>query len=442
MDLVHPKSVECTKSELDLFSIPATQVSLEKGKWIDHLPVSSLAENGAITFLTPGTEDYIDLSKTILVVRAKVTKPDGTNLDNDAKVGPVNNFMHALFKQIDVFIKDKQVTQSAGTYAYRSFLETLLNYGPSAKESQLTASLFFKDTAGKMEIADPTLGAANANMGLKNRYEFSKESKIVEMAGPLFCDVFFTERLLLSYVDLKVVLNRSSNAFCLMSSARDADFKINLVDVYLKVRKVRVNPSITLAHEVALKKGPAVYPIRRTECKSFIVPAGNPSLQKDNVFNGFVPKSFVFGLVESTAFNGNFQRNPFNFKHFNMSSVSITINGEAIPFKPIQLSFGANKRFIEAFCSQFSGTGKMNYNTGNGISRDEFEKGYAVYAFDLTPDMCSTSNHFNLVQKGSLSIEIQFSTAPTEAVSLVCYGEFENLIQIDSDRNVVYDFVN
>ena len=73
MDLVHPKSAECTKSELDLFSVPAKQVSLEKGKWIDHPPVSSLAKNCAITFLTPGTEDYIDLSKTILVVNAKVT---------------------------------------------------------------------------------------------------------------------------------------------------------------------------------------------------------------------------------------------------------------------------------------------------------------------------------------------------------------------------------
>ena len=89
--------------------------------------------------------------------------------------------------------------------------------------------------------------------------------------------------------------------------------------------------------------------------------------------------------------------------------------------------------------AQFSDTGKMYYNTGNGISREEFAKGYAVYAFDLIPDMCSSSPHFNLVQKGNLSIDIQFSAAPTEAVSLVCYGEFESLIQIDSDRNVFYD---
>ena len=225
-----------------------------------------------------------------------------------------------------------------------------------------------------------------------------------------------------------------------MSSVDDADHKVKLVDAYLKLRKVKVSPSISLAHEVALKKGPAIYPIRRVECKSFIIPTGNPSLRKDNVFNGLVPKSFVICLVESTAFNGAYKKNPYNFQHFDVSSVGISVNGEDMPFKPLQLSFGANPRFIEAFCTLFSGTGKMYFNTGNYISRDEFPNGYSIYAFDLTTDMCGSSPHFNVVQKESLTVDIKFSAAPGSAVSLVCYGEFENLIQIDSERNVVYDY--
>ena len=71
-----------------------------------------------------------------------------------------------------------------------------------------------------------------------------------------------------------------------------------------------------------------------------------------------------------------------------MSSVGISVSGEDMPFKPLQLSFGANPRFIEAFCTLFSGTGKMYFNTGNDISRDEFPNGYSIYAFDLTADMC------------------------------------------------------
>ena len=291
-----------------------------------------------------------------------------------------------------------------------------------------------------MDVADPTLVAGNANLGLKTRYGFSKRSGVIEMVGPIFSDVFFTERLLLSFVDLKVVLNRNSNEFCLMASEDTADYRLKVTDAYLKIRKVKISPSISLAHEVALKKGPAIYSVRRIECKSLIIAAGNPSLRKDNVFNGLVPKTFVFGLVDSEAFNGAYKKNPFNFQNFNVSSVGISVNGEDMPFKPMQLSFGANPKYVEAFSTMFSGTGKMYYNSGNDISRDEFPNGYAIYAFDLTADMCGSSPHFNVVQRGNLAVDIKFSAAPTTAVSLVCYGEFENLIQIDSERNVIYDY--
>ena len=47
--------------------------------------------------------------------------------------------------------------------------------------------------------------------------------------------------------------------------------------------------------------------------------------------------------------------------------------------------------------------------------------------------MCGSSLHFNVVQPGNLAIDIKFSNAPTAAVSLVCYGEFENTIYIDAE---------
>ena len=38
--------------------------------------------------------------------------------------------------------------------------------------------MFYKDTAGKMDVADPTLEVNNANLGFKTRYGFSKEIKV------------------------------------------------------------------------------------------------------------------------------------------------------------------------------------------------------------------------------------------------------------------------
>ena len=117
-----------------------------------------------------------------------------------------------------------------------------------------------------------------------------------------------SERLLLSYVHLKILMNRNVDDFCLMASEADADYWVKLTEVYLKIRKVKVNPSISIAHELALKKGPAIYPVRRVECKSFIIPAGNPSLRKENLYNRLVPKMIIFGMVDSAAFNGAYKK--------------------------------------------------------------------------------------------------------------------------------------
>ena len=183
------------------------QVNLEKRLWIDHQPVSSVSDAGPITFVCPGTEDCQRPFWWF------ANKANGNDLHAGEKVGIVNSFLHSLFTQVDVFLKEKQVTQATGTYAHRAYLETLLNYGSAAKQSQLTAGMFYKDLAGKMDVADPTLAAANANTGLKKRYASSHESGIIKMAGPLLCDTFRREPLLLSFVDLKIILNRRRTNF-------------------------------------------------------------------------------------------------------------------------------------------------------------------------------------------------------------------------------------
>ena len=127
--------------------------------------------------------------------------------------------------------------------------------------------------------------------------------------------------------------------------------------------------------------------------------------------------------------------NPYNFKTYTSSFIGITVNREEVPFRPLQLSYtSATIRYIEVYLSMFFGTRKLFYCVGNGVSRDDFKDGCALYAAHLKPDMCGSSDHFNVVQRGNLALNLKFTTAPTAAVSLMCYPEFENMIHIDSER--------
>jgi len=155
---------------------------------LEYHPLSTLADESPIEFEVNGSgEDYIDYANTYLHVRAKITQADGTDIANNAPVGPVNLFLHSLFSQVS--LNGTQITPSMNTYPYRAMIETLLSYGGDAKESQLTSELFFKDMAGRMDTVDFT--KANRNSGLYKRSRFTNQSHEVDMMGRLHCDMFF-----------------------------------------------------------------------------------------------------------------------------------------------------------------------------------------------------------------------------------------------------------
>lgn len=163
---------ECTKSELDLFAAPHFQTNIDKAKWGEYFPVSTVSDSGPLDFKISGSgEEYTDLKHVWLHVKVKVTKSDGTDLvDGTDKVGPGNLFLQTMFSEVIVSLNDKVITESTNTYPYKAMLITLLTYGSDAKKSQLTAELFYKDTAGKMDVVDPS--AASPNQGLKTRFGF------------------------------------------------------------------------------------------------------------------------------------------------------------------------------------------------------------------------------------------------------------------------------
>ena len=100
MTFVDYEARECTKSELDLFTIPVTQTSIHKGQWIGYHPLRSITDTGSIEFNVSGTgEEYLDLARAQHYVKAKITKANGTALDADTQVGPVNLFLHSPFSQ-------------------------------------------------------------------------------------------------------------------------------------------------------------------------------------------------------------------------------------------------------------------------------------------------------------------------------------------------------
>ncbi|RLJ22613.1 hypothetical protein DJ031_00495 [bacterium endosymbiont of Escarpia laminata] len=436
MAFVHKQSCEGLKSELDLFAVPPTQTSIIDSHVVEHQPMSSLDSGGPIEFLIPGSgDDYTDVAATMLHVQAKITKADGSDLDVAEPVGPVNNWLHSLFSQVDVYLNGTLVTPSTNTYPYRAYIETLLSYGNDAKETQLTSQLWCKDPSNRMESVEIDGDASNA--GFVTRRASTVGSRVVDMMGRIHADFFLQDKFLINGVDMKVRMVRSKDAFALMAGGGNTAYKIKIVNAALFVKKVTLNPGVQMAHITTLEKNTAKYPMRPVHCKVFSIPAGTRSYTHENLFLGALPKRLVVCCIDNDAFNGSFAKNPFNAKNNHINFFAVYADGRQIPTKPFQPKFDSNL-FVRSYHSLFTSTGKVWQDEGNGLTLEDFRHGYTFFGLDLTPDGCDDCS-FHLVEKSNLRMELHFCEALPTTVDIVVYAEFEAVLEIDKNRNVIFD---
>jgi len=57
----------------------------------------------------------------------------------------------------------------------------------------------------------------------------------------------------------------------------------------------------------------------------------------------------------------------------------------------------------------------------------------------LTADL-GDDDHFNPVKHRNLRLALKFGEALTETVTVIAFAEFDNVIELDRDRNVLVDF--
>jgi len=429
MSLIHPLSEECSKSELELFSIPPTQVAIQSSYTNQYNPISSIVEASVIDFAIAGNADeYIALADTELCVTAKIEKEDGSALTaaESVTIAPCNYFLHSLFSQIDVTVGDRLVSGATNSYPYVAYLESLLSFSPDVKESQLASSLWVHDN--------------NKDENFKKRSAISKQSAVFQMVGRLHVDFFKTPRLLVNNVDLHVRLTRSKDSFCVEGNA-DCTIspKVVISECCLKIRKVRPSPTIFTEHQRILQTSNCRYPYRKVVTKVVSIPSGNQSVHCDNLFLGQLPVRLVVGFVYHENFNGALKTSPFDFPHLNLNYLALNVNGIQVPARPLTPNFDGN-RYGEAYMTLFHGMGISWKNSTHGITPDVYKNGCALYAFDLTPDDCgNSSSHVNLVNSGVLRLEAKFSKNLSKSVNLICYAEMENVVEIDFSRNVIVE---
>ncbi|XP_046338236.2 uncharacterized protein F54H12.2-like [Haliotis rufescens] len=430
MALLNDKEFEeLVPESLNLFTLPSYQTSVQKHYFVNVRPLSQINDSTPLEFhVSNSGGDYVDLKRTRLHLNVKVTQTDGTALAEDENVAPVNLFLQSLFSQVTVYLQNQLVSSTNNHYAYKSMMKTLLEYGAEAKTTQLTAQLFYKDVAEQNSDLESSDVTGSINGGMSSRASYIADSKVLTMSGPIYEDIFDMNRYLLNEVDLTLKMYRSNHKFCLMSSVTEHEFKIQILDAYLQVCKVKVNPALILAHNTLFEKTNALYPYTKNEVKVTSIPTTQQTHCIDNVSNP-VANRYVVGLVDSSSLNGSYTGNPFNFKSSMLKKMTLYIDGVSVPGQPTEADD------VACYVNMLDGMGLWKENKGNAITRSEFLLGNALFVFDIDK-MCADSEYLNLVKSGSVRLELEFKWPLITTLSCVVLTQRNSIIEIDQARNV------
>ena len=421
-------------SELSIFSIVPNQVAIEKIYFSECRPVSSYStEDTPIEIAIPGQgNEYIDLRRSRLYVKCKIVKSDGSPLTSSEKTGIINIPLQSMWSQIDTYMNGKLVSLNTSYYPWKAYMKLLLSNGGDVGHSQLQSQLFFLDDYDLNDV-DPVAGS---NGGLAQRYQFTKDSNIFDLEGPLYEDIFRLEKYMVNGVDIHLKLFRNRASFTLVSKETSLSYKLELLAVVFKACKIKVDSGVLINHSEILKDTTAKYPLSRTEVKMNTIPSGSGTFIWQNIWSTNLPTKAFFAFVKQSSVNGDYLKNPFAFLNI-AEEMALYINGESVPSRPMKMDIGTNKNYVTPFVNLFETADKWNKDAGLQINRVMFDQGYAVYAFSIAPNDLG-EEYINLVRQGSVRLEVKFATNTTETLNCIAYAEFPALIEVDHAREVKY----
>ena len=421
-------------SELSIFTVAPNQVAIEKKYFSECRPVPAYnTEDTPIEISIPGQgNEYIDLRRSRLYVKCAIVKSDGSKLATAEKTGIINIPLQSMWSHVDTYLNGKLVSLNTSYYPWKAYLKLLLSNGNDLGHSQLQSQLFFLDDYDT-EDSDP---AGGSNGGLAQRYQYTKESRIFDMEGPLFEDIFRLDKYLVNGVDVHLKLFRNRASFVLLSDETAPSYKLELLDAVFKVCKIKVDSGVLINHAEILKDTTAKYPLSRTEVKMNTFPSGSGNFVWQNIWATNLPTKTFLAFVRQSAANGGYDKNPFSLLNI-AEEMALYVNGESVPARPMKMDVGTNKNYVTSFVNFLEVAEKWNKDAGLLIDRTMFDQGYAVYAFNIAPSDLG-EEYINLVRQGSLRLEVKFATKTTETLNCLAYAEFPALLEVDHAREVKY----
>ncbi|XP_078368300.1 uncharacterized protein F54H12.2-like [Oculina patagonica] len=183
------------------------------------------------------------------------------------------------------------------------------------------------------------------------------------------------------------------------------------------------------------------YPTVRSEIRTFNMQGNQQRYECNNLFQGRIPNRLIVGMVLSEAFNGAVGLDPFCFQKFGLQSIRQLVRAEEYPYETLELVHNNGTKDLRGYFRFLQASGALCKHKGNMARSTDWGHGKncTLFMFDNSANGCADSPVMNPKQSGDVQIVLNFGAAPGVNITIILYGEFENLLEIDKNKAVLYD---
>ena len=372
------------------------------------------------------------------------------------QVIPVNNIVQSIWKNVLVKLNNYIVSTGDSCYPYRADIETKfmstkegkknLKLGGWYEEKEPWENYLKKDREVPIDWSEdfPKLFEHQDGIdpALQHRYGFThnETSKGVwEVSGPVHSEIFELKKVLPPNTEMIVEFTKQNmNSFYVLSTQKDNEYTylIEILDMQLEVHFLTVDPSIIQEMMYETKRKAYVYPLRQVNLRWFNQPRSISDINSINILSqkNKLPRRMFIGFVDSQAFSGHQQKDPFWYQHLNMKESALTVGNAMRPYPTLRYHLPDFNSAVLAMQDATSGSFSDEYT---GYDAWDMQKRSFILCYKLSPSDSAPGECYEMLPAETVTFYASLEKPTAQVMIMIVYSEYDAEMLIDEHGKVI-----
>ena len=238
-------------------------------------------------------------------------------------VTDVNNILHSIFSNVEVYIKNQQIYNSNGLYAHKSYISNNFKGAISEYKGVLHCEVYDYE-----EFPDEIMEVLFSEPFFTRRMRMLSRPDGFMLYGKWGVDFFSTSELLYPNMKVRLRLIRARPNFYMISD--NPNVSLGIVDCSIYTRRIALKDDYHKKRIYMLAYTPVEFTYLETLAKTFIIPARQNHFIQENIFTNAPVRRIAVAMNTNSAFTGSYTENPFWYQQFDLRQTRILRGGQPI----------------------------------------------------------------------------------------------------------------